>query len=299
MGTTVKKRVMAAVLAVPSFIVSDARGQVVRVAPVVRQTATPEGSTRVAGATPPASAVRVAARSTFYVEIWATQPGAPPDGLACVYVDLGYDRTDLMDSSPPLQASGLFSINVVTPVFDDPSGAVGDIGGCQPIPAIAGLGVGEWVLVDRVPMTAIGTGSNITVSVSDANNVFAGTSIIGQLNNVPPATIDFQTRLFAIGDCLTASDCDDNDVCTHDACTAGLCGNPSRLYGDVNNDGNIDIFDVLCALDGFAGVFSVCAMPNVDLAPCPGGDGLIDIFDILAVLDGFAGVNGCGCPAGP
>ncbi|NOT00651.1 MAG: hypothetical protein HOP29_08490 [Phycisphaerales bacterium] len=28
-------------------------------------------------------------------------------------------------------------------------------------------------------------------------------------------------------------------------------------------------------------------------------DGAIDVFDILCVLDGFAGVNGCNCPAGP
>ncbi|NOS99395.1 MAG: hypothetical protein HOP29_02075 [Phycisphaerales bacterium] len=99
-------------------------------------------------------------------------------------------------------------------------------------------------------------------------------------------------------DCLVDDDCDDGDVCTSDTCTAQTCSSVAAIYGDVNRDGGVDIFDILCVLDGFAGVFTTCSMVTVDLAPCV-ADGAIDIFDILAVLDAFAGVNTCNCPAGP
>ncbi|NOS99969.1 MAG: hypothetical protein HOP29_05025 [Phycisphaerales bacterium] len=296
------RSVIAALLAAASFIVADARGQVVRVAPVVRQTATAEGSTRVAGATPPASAVRIATGSTFYVEIWATQPGAPPDGLACVHVDLGYDRTDLMNSVPPLQASGLFSVNVVTPVFDDLSGAVGDVGGCQPIPPIAGLGVGEWVLVDRVPMTAIGTGASITVSVGDANNVFAGTSIIGQLDNVAPANVDFQTRVFAIGDCLTAADCDDSNPCTDDSCSvANTCVYVNNSVG-CDDGSNCTTGDV-CGGGACAGTAVDCSGLNnqCNVGVCNAATGLCQAQPTnegLTCSDGNNCTTGDVCTAG-
>ncbi|NOT01370.1 MAG: hypothetical protein HOP29_12160 [Phycisphaerales bacterium] len=104
-----------------------------------------------------------------------------------------------------------------------------------------------------------------------------------------------------LDDCEEAACCDDDDTCTQEQCgIGGICESTAREYGDANNDGAQDIFDILCVLDGFAGVLNVpCTLTNLDFSPCPGGDGAIDIFDILAVLDGFSGVNGCGCPAGP
>ncbi|NOS99801.1 MAG: hypothetical protein HOP29_04150 [Phycisphaerales bacterium] len=71
---------------------------------------------------------------------------------------------------------------------------------------------------------------------------------------------------------------------------SAYCGN---LEGDVNHDGTVDIFDILCVLDGFAGVFVTCAPEDVDLVPCPDGDAAVDIFDILAVLDAFSGDDVC------
>ncbi|NOT01369.1 MAG: hypothetical protein HOP29_12155 [Phycisphaerales bacterium] len=104
-----------------------------------------------------------------------------------------------------------------------------------------------------------------------------------------------------LDDCEEAACCDDDDTCTQEQCgIGGICESMAREYGDANNDGAEDIFDILCVLDGFAGVFNVpCTLTNLDFSPCPGGDGAIDIFDILAALDGFGGVNACGCPAGP
>jgi len=55
--------------------------------------------------------------------------------------------------------------------------------------------------------------------------------------------------------------------------------------GDVNLTGVIDVDDILCVLDAFAGT-GTC--PGVDLYPC-GGNELIDVDDILVMLDAFAG----------
>ncbi|NOT01431.1 MAG: hypothetical protein HOP29_12470 [Phycisphaerales bacterium] len=93
--------------------------------------------------------------------------------------------------------------------------------------------------------------------------------------------------------CDDDQDCDDLNVCTYDDCQAGLCTNLDHLYGDVNNTGDVDIFDILCVLDGFAGDYSICAKCNVDIMSCDPPDGVVDIFDILAVLDAFAGVDPC------
>ncbi|NOT01763.1 MAG: hypothetical protein HOP29_14170 [Phycisphaerales bacterium] len=100
--------------------------------------------------------------------------------------------------------------------------------------------------------------------------------------------------------------CGDLDVCTFAVCDPTIephgmdgCAFPVRGgFGDVTGDGGVDIFDILCVLDGFAGVFTTCGRSNVDLdynsvpQSCE-PDGLIDIFDVLAVLDAFAGIDPC------
>ncbi|NOT00646.1 MAG: hypothetical protein HOP29_08465 [Phycisphaerales bacterium] len=94
--------------------------------------------------------------------------------------------------------------------------------------------------------------------------------------------------------CIDVTECDDGDECTRDECVAAFCSNVRILYGDLNDDGGVDIFDILCVLDGFAGVFEQpCIAESVDLVPCPFGNDGVDIFDILAVLDAFAGGANC------
>ncbi|NOT02593.1 MAG: hypothetical protein HOP29_18455 [Phycisphaerales bacterium] len=101
-----------------------------------------------------------------------------------------------------------------------------------------------------------------------------------------------------------ALSCDDAKDCTWpDGCADGVCDGPPILYGDVNHDGNVDIFDILCVLDGFAGVFVACPFDDVDIAPCRAerygfGDGLVDMFDILYMLDAFGGTNVRCCTTG-
>jgi hypothetical protein len=73
-------------------------------------------------------------------------------------------------------------------------------------------------------------------------------------------------------------------------CAWGLSSVPvvMPLWGDVDESGNVDVGDVLCALDGFSGIFT-CSLQNLDIAPCI-PDGNLDVGDILAVLDAFAGL---------
>lgn len=69
---------------------------------------------------------------------------------------------------------------------------------------------------------------------------------------------------------------------------------PAAVYGDVNNDGDVNLDDILCLLDGFAGVFTCpgVTFDDLDIFPC-GGNADINLDDILAVLDAFAGVPAC------
>jgi len=60
-------------------------------------------------------------------------------------------------------------------------------------------------------------------------------------------------------------------------------------WGDVDGTGVVDVDDLLCMLDGFAGKFPICTMVALDLMDCQ-PSGQIDVDDILAVLDGFSGV---------
>lgn len=87
--------------------------------------------------------------------------------------------------------------------------------------------------------------------------------------------------------------CGAEDPCSTAGCQSGVCVSTPKIYGDVNSDGTVDIFDILCTLDGFAGVFTECAMNDLDVVPCESPDGVIDIFDILGVLDAFSGSSGC------
>lgn len=60
-------------------------------------------------------------------------------------------------------------------------------------------------------------------------------------------------------------------------------------WADGNDDGQIDIDDILCRLDGFAGSFSACALQAADVS---GADPnrLVDLADIVAVTDAFVGL---------
>jgi len=93
-------------------------------------------------------------------------------------------------------------------------------------------------------------------------------------------------------------DCNDFDACTCDKCENGFCVFPQRLYGDVDCNNVINIFDLFCILDAFGGTFSSCCFSNADIEPCA-GNGVINIFDLFGILAAFGGGNPCNCVAGP
>lgn len=71
---------------------------------------------------------------------------------------------------------------------------------------------------------------------------------------------------------------------------SGTC----RTFGDVNNDGTVNLDDILCELAAFTGNYN-CAggLTNADIFPCYGGNGVINLDDIMAVLQGFSGIDMC------
>jgi len=90
------------------------------------------------------------------------------------------------------------------------------------------------------------------------------------------------------------------DVCHHHKCAAGACDVEKHMYGDINYNGAINVFDLFCILDGFEGDFSICSFDQDDIhGSCGPGlsdccpNGVINIFDLQAVLDVIAGTDPC------
>ena len=59
-------------------------------------------------------------------------------------------------------------------------------------------------------------------------------------------------------------------------------------WGDATNGSGVNLFDILCVLDGTVGVFTDCALQAVDLAPAV-PDGVIDAADAAAATSAFSG----------
>ena len=96
------------------------------------------------------------------------------------------------------------------------------------------------------------------------------------------------------GFCITGFPprCYDGVFCTSDRCVDSDCVFPPGLYGDVNADDVVDLTDIICVLDGFAGKFDTCSLESLDIANCLPNE-KIDLSDILAILDAFQGADPC------
>lgn len=134
-------------------------------------------------------------------------------------------------------------------------------------------------------------------------------------------------------DCVEDFDCDDPKPCTYDRCdvggTNGCIFEPLTRYGDMNGSCVINLDDLLCPLDTFAGVWDSDACLDVnnqpatldarDVFPCPGcletaphvydcsqvdpeniGDGFVNLEEVLVIRDLFNGTlvvaEECACP---
>jgi len=106
-------------------------------------------------------------------------------------------------------------------------------------------------------------------------------------------------------ECRIDRDCELYDVCVADACDTGECVYDEIAYGDIDQNGIVNIFDLFCVLDGFAGDFSTCTEEQCDIHGtrfeqcygeaeppcCPNGQ--INIFDLFAVLGAFEASDPC------
>jgi hypothetical protein len=60
------------------------------------------------------------------------------------------------------------------------------------------------------------------------------------------------------------------------------------LWGDTNNDGLVDVDDLICLVAAFAGDFTLCSFYAADLVNCENPERLIDVEDLIAIVDAFA-----------
>ena len=76
----------------------------------------------------------------------------------------------------------------------------------------------------------------------------------------------------------------------------------TRAWGDADGDGDVNVFDIVCALDGFQGIFTNCTPYGVDQnGGAVSQPVTIDMEDVTAVLDAFSGTaypdsSPCGGP---
>ncbi len=121
-------------------------------------------------------------------------------------------------------------------------------------------------------------------TVSDSCDIFAGASADCDGDGVPDECPG------CTADCVCAHLAPDS--CTRPACVGGLCEAVPTTYGDANNDGVTNLFDVFCALDGIAGEFTECSAEELDVEPCAGND-VINLLDVFAILGSIGGDDPC------
>ncbi len=92
--------------------------------------------------------------------------------------------------------------------------------------------------------------------------------------------------------CVDDRDCARQDVCHAGTCPAGTCVQVVNLYGDIDRNGSINLFDLFCVLEGFTGDFTNCTFDDVDIEPCV-PNGTLNLLDLFAILDSFSGADPC------
>lgn len=125
--------------------------------------------------------------------------------------------------------------------------------------------------------------------INDAQDILDCTSCDRDVNGFPD---ECEMVPDCTGACTENFGCSDCDVCTCDYCVDGECEFTPGIYGDVDCNGVLNLWDIFCVLDGFSGIFDRCQFEDVDIEPCA-GNGVINLFDLYAVLDAFSGIDPC------
>ncbi len=178
-------------------------------------------------------------------------------------------------------------------------------------------GVGELVSIDFMDNTTMVTGTSSDFLVVGADlGVFVMDPLVPgvwselgtNLPNAPVYDLDYDGTddvLVAstmgrgawtargVVSCPPVSNCDDSDICTFDQCVGSTCAHQVNIYGDVDFNNAVNLFDLFCVLDGFNGVFAGnCTFQRMDIEPCNGNNSL-NLFDLFAILDAFSGTDPC------
>jgi len=91
--------------------------------------------------------------------------------------------------------------------------------------------------------------------------------------------------------------CNDYDDCTRDRCVDNACVHTPKVFGDLDEDGQVGISDVTCFLEGYAAVFERCTFSEADVHPCV-GNGVLTLADVFYILDAIEGIDPC-CGSAP
>lgn len=103
---------------------------------------------------------------------------------------------------------------------------------------------------------------------------------------------DCETDVLCSGGCLTDEHCEDGTICTWDRCIDQVCSFVPNQYGNVDHNEVVNLFDILCILEGIGGEFTRCSFEDDDIEPCA-GNGVLNVFDVFAVLGVFEGEDPC------
>jgi len=188
----------------------------------------------------------------------ACQPGTPPscdDGVACT-VDSCNEATDSCDHAPcsmTVAASGSRYLAVTPPA---------GVSSVALRVSAAGLAC--------LPQFVDATGRLVAAPVYRSPAAW-GTVQVGD-REILPAT-PYTVTALAPG-----------------AVPIGSGAATTWVWGNANNADDVNVFDIVCVLDGFGGIFTQCTLQGDDLKSGE-PDRTIDLDDILAVLDAFGGLS--------
>jgi len=218
------------------------------------------------------------------------------------------EGSESLDQTHPQYLGNLFvsgSVGVAAACCCDSACLCPPVGSCDaPSRYRAGTVIGPTALETIfVPVTSSYVGTMCFQSTTDASGTFTvpwnnpgfETKFVGPdqqvLQNVTYDSVDI-----TLIPCVSNADCEDGDLCTQDLCSMGACTFPVGIYGDVDQNGSMNIFDLFCVLDGLNNVFTTCPLIDVDIAPCSERDGVVSVFDLFAVLDALNGIDACCTP---
>ena len=130
------------------------------------------------------------------MEVWAIRPAAEAwagEGLAAVFVDLGFDAEKL--SAERVISSNSMSTFAGGEIHSG-LGLVSQLGGCSNLVS-PDLGAGgSWVRVATMAVRAVGSG-RVTLTAGPSDPIH-GVSVVNELGNLGPFRIDFGTTVVSI-----------------------------------------------------------------------------------------------------